>query len=59
MILYNRLIRMDLLLLAAGLSLIFMKSGGLRDALLGFGLATGILSAINHIKHYQQYKKFY
>ena len=59
MILYNKLIRMDLVLLTAVLLLIFIKSGGLKDALIGFVSALVILSVINHVKHYQQYKKFY
>ena len=59
MILFNQLIRIDLIFMAAVLLLNFMKSGGLKDALIGFVSALLILSIINHVKHYQLYKKFY
>ena len=59
MILFNQLIRIDLIFMAAVLLLNFMKSGGLKDALIGFVSALLMLTIINHVKRFQLNKKFY
>ena len=59
MILFNKLIRIDLIFLAAVFVLNFMKSGGLKDVLFGFASALFMLSMINYIRHYKLYKQFY
>ena len=59
MILFNKLIRIDLIFMTALLLLNFMKSGGLKDALIGFVSALLILTIINHVKHFQLNKKFF
>ncbi len=59
MILFNRLVRTDLVLLIAVVSLFFVKSSGWEDALLGFAAALFIYSIFNHVRHFKLYKKFY
>lgn len=59
MILFNKLIRMDLFLVAALLLLICLKNGVLKDALFGFAAVLLVLSTVNHITHYKRYQKFY
>ena len=59
MMLFNKLIRMDLIFVAALLLLNLMKIGRLKDAFFGFAAAVLVLSIFSHITHYKQYKKFY
>ncbi len=59
MILFNKLIRIDLIFALTILSLFFLKSGALRDGILGFSTALFIISIVNHIRHYSTYKKLY
>ena len=59
MILFNRLVRTDLVLLIAVVSMVFVKSAGLRDVLLGFTSVLFIFSIFNHVRHFRFYKKFY
>jgi hypothetical protein len=57
--LFNKLIRIDLIFLAAVFLLNFMKTGGLKDALFGFAAILLLYSIIKHVRHYKSYKKFY
>ena len=59
MILFNRLVRTDLVLLIAVVSLFFVTSEGWKDVLLGFAAALFIYSIFNHVRHFKLYKKFY
>ncbi|HEY4967323.1 MAG TPA: hypothetical protein VII28_13050 [Puia sp.] len=59
MILFNKLIRTDLLFMLAIMSLFFIKNGALKDGVLGFAAAVFVISIFNHISHYKSYKKFY
>jgi uncharacterized membrane protein YjjP (DUF1212 family) len=59
MILLNKLIRVDLVLLVGFFSLFFVPAGGWRDALIGFVAAALVISMAQHISHYKSYKKFY
>lgn len=59
MILFNKLIRADLIFTLAILSLFFISNEALRDGILGFSAALFIISIVNHIGHYRTHKKFY
>ncbi len=59
MILFNKLVRMDLLLLLAVIALFVIGASKWRDALVGFTLALLLISLASHFKHYKTYKKFY
>jgi hypothetical protein len=59
MILFNRLVRTDLILLIAVISMLFVKSAAWKDGLMGCGAALFIFSIYNHVRHYNSYKKFY
>jgi hypothetical protein len=60
MILFNKLIRIDLILLVAVVLLFVVGSGGFwRGFLEGMAGALLFLSIINHIQHYQRTKKLY
>jgi hypothetical protein len=59
MILLNKLIRVDLLLLAAVAILFVVRAGFWRGVLEGAGAALLFLSVLNHIEHYQRTKKLY
>jgi hypothetical protein len=60
MILFNKLIRIDLILLVAVVLLFVVGSGGFwRGFLEGMAATLLFLSVINHIQHYQRTKKLY
>ena len=59
MILFNKLIRVDLVLLVAVLLLLVVQTGFWRGFLEGMGAVCLFLSIINHIEHYQRTKKLY
>ena len=56
MILFNKLVRMDLLLLLAVIALFTIGASKWRDALVGFTLALLLISLGSHFKHYKTYK---
>ncbi|HCL84705.1 MAG TPA: hypothetical protein DIC22_12060 [Chitinophagaceae bacterium] len=59
MIINNKLLRIDLVLLIAVVSLAFMKPGRWSEILTGFTGAVFFISIVNHVRHYISYKKFY
>ena len=59
MILFNKLIRTDLMLMLAIVSLFFIPKGRWADVVLGLATALFIISIVNHIIHFRSYKKFY
>ena len=60
MILFNKLIRVDLILVVAVIMLFIVGGGGFwRGFLEGMAGALLFLSIINHIQHYQRTKKLY
>jgi hypothetical protein len=59
MILFNKLVMTDLILVIAVLSLFLIKAAPVRDALLGFSSAVFVFSIVYHIRHYKSNKKFY
>jgi len=59
MILKNKLFRIDMILVIAVISLIFVKPGKWNDILTGFIAAVFVISFANHFRHYLLYKKFY
>ncbi len=59
MIVLNKLIRVDLLLLAAVVALLLVRFGFWRGFLEGVGAVLLFLSVLNHIEHYQRTKKLY
>jgi hypothetical protein len=59
MIFYNKLFRIDMVLLIAVISLIFVKPGTWNDILTGFIAAVFVISFANHLRHFILYKKFY
>jgi hypothetical protein len=59
MILYNKLFRIDMILLIAVICLIFVKPGKWSDALTGLIAAVFVISFANHLRNYLRYKKFY
>ncbi len=59
MIFYNKLFRIDMVLVIAVICLIFVKPGKLNDILTGFIAAVFVISFANHLRHYIMYKKFY
>jgi hypothetical protein len=56
---HKKLFWIDMILLAAVISLIFVKPGLVNDILTGLIAAIFVLSFANHIRHYILYKKFY
>ena len=60
MILFNKLIRIDLVLLVAVVLLFVVGSGGFwRGFFEGMAGVLLFLSVVNHIQHYQRTKKLY
>ena len=59
MILFNKLVRTDLILLIAVVLLFVVRTGFWLGFLQGFGAALLFLSIANHIAHYQRTKKLY
>ena len=59
MILFNKLIRTDLMLLVAALLMLVAQGGFWRGFLEGFVVAVLILSVGNHMEHYKRTKKLY
>jgi len=58
-ILFNKIIRTDLILLAGIVALVLVKPGALRDVLTGFTAAVFVLSVAFHLQQYKLYRKFY
>ena len=56
---FNKVLRTDLILLVAVVSLFFVRSQDWIDALLGFAAALFVYSIFNHVRHFKLYKKFY
>jgi hypothetical protein len=60
MILFNKLIRVDLILAVVVIMLFIVGGGGFwRGFLEGMAIALFFLSITNHIQHYQRTKKLY
>ena len=59
MILFNKLVRTDLVLVAGIVGLILLKAGTLRDVLTGFTVAVFVLSVAFHLQQYKLYRKIY
>jgi hypothetical protein len=59
MILFNKLILVDLFLLAGFISLFFVHAGAIWDVLFGFTAAVLIISIGQHFNNYKSYRKFY
>ncbi len=59
MILYNKLFRIDMVLVIAVTSLLFVKPGRWSDILTAFTAAVFVISFANHLRQYILYKKFY
>jgi hypothetical protein len=60
MILFNKLIRIDLILLVAVIMLFVVGGGSFwRGFFEGMAAALLFLSVMNHIQHYQRTKKLY
>jgi len=59
MILFNKLVRIDLLLLIAVVLIFVIRDGFWYGFLQGFAVALLFLSIANHIQHYQRTKKLY
>jgi hypothetical protein len=59
MILFNKLVRTDLVLLIAVILLFVVRTGFWVSFLEGFGAAVLFISLANHIQHYQRTKKLY
>ena len=60
MILFNKLVRIDLLLVVAVVLLFVVAGGGFwRGFLEGVAIALLFISIANHIQHYQRTKKLY
>jgi len=57
--LFNKLIRTDLIFILAIISLFFVPGGTWKDGILGFATALFLISMSNHFTHYKNYKKFY
>ncbi len=59
MILYNKLFRIDMVLVIAVVCLLFVKPGRWSDILTAFIAAIFVVSFANHLRQYILYKKFY
>jgi uncharacterized membrane protein YjjP (DUF1212 family) len=59
MILYNKLFRIDMVLVLSVIILFFVKPGKWSDILTGFIAAVFVISFANHLRQYILYKKFY
>jgi hypothetical protein len=59
MILFNKLVRTDGLLLIGVACLLMIKTEPWNSILLGFCAALFIFSIFHHIRHFKLYKKFY
>ena len=59
MSLYNKLIRIDLLLVVVIVALVCVRQGFWLGFFQGMGAALLVLSVVNHITHYKLTKKFY
>lgn len=59
MILYNKLIRIDLLLVVVIVALVWVREGFWQGFFQGMGAALLFISVVNHISHFKQTKKFY
>ena len=56
---HKKLFIIDMVMVAAVLSLIFIKPGKLFDLITGFVAVVFVISFSNHLRHYISYKKFY
>lgn len=59
MILFNKLIRIDLILLVCLFSIFLIRNAKRVDVILGVSAALFVMSVINYVKHFKLYKKFY
>ncbi len=59
MIFYNKLFRIDMVMVIAVICLIFVKPGKWSDILTGIIAALFVISFANHLRHFITYKKFY
>jgi hypothetical protein len=59
MILFNKLVRTDLLLLLGLLMMLVLKSEFWQAVFSGFTAGLLLISIVNHLRHYKQTKKFY
>jgi hypothetical protein len=59
MIVNNKLLRIDLVLVMAVVCLMFVKPGRWSDILTAFIGVVFFISIVNHIRHYLSFKKFY
>ncbi len=57
--LFNKLIRIDLISFLAVVGIFFIPAGRFHDVWLGFATAVLIISIGSHIGHYITFKKFY
>jgi NADH:ubiquinone oxidoreductase subunit K len=55
----NKLLCIDLVMVAAVLALIFIQPGKISDVLTGFIAVIFVISLTNHVKNYITSKKFY
>ena len=56
---FRKLFWIDMVLLVSVLSLLFIKSGTLRDVIIGMSAALFVISISNHVRYYMTNKKFY
>jgi hypothetical protein len=59
MILFNKLARIDLLLLIGLILFFILKSDFWHGVISGFTAGCLLISIVNHIRHYKQTKKLY
>lgn len=59
MILYNKLIRIDIFLLMGIILFFILKSDFWHGVISGFTAGCLLISIMNHIRYYKQTKKFY
>jgi hypothetical protein len=59
MILLNKLVRTDILILLAVLGILLVPGGFWKGALEGAAAAMLFISVLNHVDHYKKTKKLY
>ena len=59
MILFNKLVRTDILILIALLGMLFLPGGFWKGVLEGAAAAMLFISIWNHVDHYKKTKKLY
>jgi len=58
-VLYNKLIRTDLILAAAIVLAVALRQGFAGGVFEGMAFATAVISMFNHVDHYRRTKKLY